>query len=151
MTRKNHSVQFSSVAQSCPTLCDPMDCSTPDLPSITNSWSLLRLMSIKLVMPSNYLILCCPLLLLPSIFPNESALCVWWPKYWNFSISPCNEYSGLISLRIDWFALHGVPGTHKSPLPPQFKSVSSLPQVAKVLELQLQHQTFQRIFRTGLL
>jgi len=81
--------------------------------SITNSWSLLRLMSIKLLMPSNHLILCCPLLLLPSIFPcirvfsNESVLHIRWPKYWSFSfsISPSNEYSGLISFWIDWFDL----------------------------------------------
>ena len=79
--------------------------------SIANSWNLLRLMSIKSVMPSNHLILCCPLLLLPSIFPsirvfsNELALCITWPKYWSFSssISPSNEYSGLISVKIDWF------------------------------------------------
>ena len=80
-------VQFSSVAQSCPTLCDPMDCSTPGLLSITNSWRLLKLMSIESVMPSNHLILCHPLLLLPSIFPSirvfssGSALCIRWPKY----------------------------------------------------------------------
>ena len=86
-------VQFSSVAQSCPTLCDPMDCSTPGLPVHHNSWSLLKLMSIESVMPSNHLILCCPLLLLPSIFPgirvfsNESVLHIRWPKYWNFSFS----------------------------------------------------------------
>ena len=86
--------------------------------SITNSWSLLRLMSIELVMPSNHLILCCPLLLPPSIFPsirvfsNESVLCIRWSKYWSFSfsISPSNEYSGLISLRIDWFYLLAVQG-----------------------------------------
>ena len=79
--------------------------------SITNSWSLLKLMSIELVMPSNHFILCCPLFLLPSIFPsirvfsNESVLSIKWPKYWSFSfsISPANEYSGLISFRIDWF------------------------------------------------
>ena len=81
--------------------------------SITNSQSLLKLMSIKLVMPSNHQILCCLLLLLLSIFPsirvfsNESALLIRWPKYWSFSfsISPSNEYSGLISFRIDWFAI----------------------------------------------
>ena len=81
--------------------------------SITNSWSLLKLMSIKSVIPSNHLILGCPLLLLPSIFPsirvfsNESVLHIRWPKYWSFSfsISPSNEYSGLISFRIDWFDL----------------------------------------------
>ena len=80
-------------------------------PSINNSWSLLELMSIGLVMPSNHLILCCPFLLLPSIFlsirvfPNESVLCIRWPKYWSFSISPSIKYSGLISFRIDWFDL----------------------------------------------
>ena len=90
--------------------------------SITNSRSLLKLMSIKPMMPSSYLILCLPLLLLPSIFPNirvfsnESILCIQWPKYWNFSfsISPSNEYSGLISFRIDWFDLLAVQGTLKS-------------------------------------
>ena len=90
--------------------------------SITNSLSLLRLTSIELVMPSNNLILCCPLLFLPSVFPSirvfssESALHIRWPKYWSFSfsISPFNEYSGLISLRIDWLDLFAVQGTLKS-------------------------------------
>ena len=90
--------------------------------SVTNSWSSLRLMSIESVMPSNCLILCCSLLLLPSIFPsirvfsNESALQIRWPEYWSFSfsISPSNEYSGLISSRIDWFDLLAVQGTLKS-------------------------------------
>jgi len=88
--------------------------------SITNSWSLLKLMSIESVMPSNHLILCCPLLLLPSIFPSirvfssESALCIRWPKCWSFSISPSNEYSRLISFRIDLFDLLTVQGTLKS-------------------------------------
>ena len=107
------SPQFSSVAQWCLTLFDPMDCSTPGFLPITHSQSLLKLMSIESVMPSNHLILCHPLLLLPSTFPsirvfsNESALCLKWPKYWSFSfsISPSNEYSGLISFRIDWFDL----------------------------------------------
>ena len=84
--------------------------------SFTNSWTLVKLMSIKSVMPSNNLILCRPLLFLPSIFPNirvfsnESVLCIRWPKYWSFSfsISPSNEYSGLISFRIDWFDLLAV-------------------------------------------
>ena len=84
--------------------------------SITNSWSLLKFMSIELVMPSNHLILCHPLLLLPSVFPsikvfsNESVLRIRWPKYWSisFSISPSNEYSGLISFRIDWLDLLAV-------------------------------------------
>ena len=90
--------------------------------SITNSQSLLKLMSNESVMPSNHLILCCPLLLLPSIFPsirvfsNESVLHIRWPKYWSFSfnISPSNEYSGLISVRIDWLDLLAVQGTLKS-------------------------------------
>ena len=90
--------------------------------SITNSWSLLKLMSIELVMPSNHLILCRPLLLLPSIFPsirvfsNESVLRIRWAKYWrfSFSISPSNEYSGLISLQMDWFDLLVVQGALKS-------------------------------------
>ena len=104
-------ILFSSVSQLCPTPCDLMDCSTPGLLSVTNSWSLLKLMSIESVMPSNHLILCCPLLLLPSSFPSirvfssESVLHMRWPKYWSFSfgISPSNEYSlgwtGLISLQ----------------------------------------------------
>ena len=90
--------------------------------SITNSWSLLKIMSIESVMPSNHLILCCPLLLLPSILPsisvfsNESVLCIRWPKYWSFSfsISPSNEYSGLISFRINWLDLLAVQATLKS-------------------------------------
>jgi len=88
--------------------------------SITISWSLLKLMSIELVMPSNHLILCCPLLLLPSIFPgikvfsSELALHIRWPNYWSFSVSPSNEYSGLISFRIDWFGLLAIQGTLKS-------------------------------------
>ena len=90
--------------------------------SITNSQSLLKFMSIELVMPSNYFILCCPVLLLPSIFPsikvfsNESILCISWPKYWSFSfnISPSNEHPGLISFRIDWLDLLAVQGTLKS-------------------------------------
>ena len=90
--------------------------------STTNSWSLLRLMSIELMMPSIHLTLCCPLFLLPSVFPsirvfsNESLLCIRCPKYWSFSfsISPFNEYSGLISFRMDWFDLTVVQWTLKS-------------------------------------
>ena len=101
--------------------------------SITNSWSLLRLISIKSVMPSNHLILHCPLLLLPSIFPrirvfsSESVLCIRWPKYWKFNlnISPSNEYSGLISFRMDWLDLPAVQGTLESSPTPQFKSINS--------------------------
>ena len=111
-------LQFSSVAQSCLTLCDPMDCSQASL-SITNSRSLLKLMSIESVMPSKHLILCCPLLLLPSIFPSIrvfSAFHIRWSKYWSFSFSnsPSNEYSGLISFRIHWLDLFAVQGTFKS-------------------------------------
>ena len=90
--------------------------------SITNTWRLHKLMSIESVMPSNHLVLCHPLLFLPSIFPsirvfsNESALCIRWPKYWGFSfnISPSNEHSGLISLRMDWLDLLAVQGILKS-------------------------------------
>ena len=115
-------VQFSSVTQSCPILCDPMNRSMPGLLSITISHGSLKFMSIESVIPSSHLILCHPLLLLYSIFPciriffSESVLCIRWPKYWSFSfsISPSNEYSGLISFRIDWFDLLAVQGTLKS-------------------------------------
>ena len=101
--------------------------------SITNSQSLLKLMSIELVMPSNHFMLCCPLLLLSSIFPsigvfsNESVLRIRWPKYWSFSfsISPSNEYSGLISFRMDWLDLLAVQGTLKSRLQHQFERINS--------------------------
>ena len=101
--------------------------------SITNSWSLLKLMSIMWVMSSNHLILCCPLHLQPSIFPwirvfsSESVLPIRWPKYWSFSfsISPSSEYSGLISFRMDWLDLLAVQGTLKSSPTPQFKSINS--------------------------
>ena len=103
-------------------LCDSMNCSTQASLSFTISWSLLKLMSIELVMPSNNLIFCHPPLLLPSIFPsirvfsNKSVLHIRWPRYWSFniSISPSNEYSGLISLRIDWLDILSVQGTLKS-------------------------------------
>ena len=117
-----HSVQFSSVAQSCLTLCDSIDCNTPGFSVCYQLQSSFKLMSIESVMPSNQLILCYPLLLLPSIFPsikvfsNESALRIRWPKYWrfSFSISPSNEYSGLISFRMDWLDLLAVQGTLKN-------------------------------------
>ena len=96
------------------------------------SQSLLKFMSIESVMPSNHLICCHPLLLLPSIFPsirvfsNESVLHIRWPKYWSFSISPTNEYSGLISFRIDWFGSPCSPrDSQESPPTPQFKSINS--------------------------
>ena len=120
---KNHSaslmsVQFSSVAQSCPTLCDPMDCSTP-------GFSVQRQLSERAQTHVHWVgdaILCCPLLLLLSIFPsirvfsNASVLHIRWPKYWsfNFSISPSHEHSGLISFRMDWLDLLAVQGTLKS-------------------------------------
>ena len=99
--------QFSSVTQSCPTLGDPRGHSTPGFPVLHHLLQFLT--SVESVMPSNHLTLCRPLLLLPSVFPslrvfsNELALLVRWEKYWSFSISPSNEYSGLIFLRIDWF------------------------------------------------
>ena len=114
------SVQFISVTQSCPTLCNPMNHSTPGHLSITNSRSLPKLMSIESVMPSNNFILCRPLLLLPSIFPsirvfsNESVLSIRWPSIGCFSISPSNEYSGLISFRMNCLHLFAVQGTLKS-------------------------------------
>ena len=113
-------VQFSSVTQQCLTLCDPMYCSMPGFPVHHQLLELAQLMSIELVMPSNHLLLCHPLLLLPSIFPSirvfssESVLHIRWPKYWSLSISLSNEYSGLISFRIDWFDLLAVQGTLKS-------------------------------------
>ena len=109
-----------SVTKSWQTLWNPTDYSTLGFLSFTISWSVLKLMFTESVMPSNHLILCLPLLLLPSIFPsirvfsNESVLHIRWPKYWSFSISPSNEYSGLISFRIDWFDLFAVQGTLKS-------------------------------------
>ena len=128
------SVQFSSVAQSCPTLCNPMNRSTPGLPVHHQLLSPPKPMSIESVMPSNHLILCHPLLLLPSILPsikvfsNESALHIRWPKYWSFSynISPSNEHLGLISFRMDWLDLLAVQGTHKSLLQHHSSKVSIL-------------------------
>ena len=129
-TEKNHEILFSSVQFSCSVVSDSLRPHEPQPPcppcqaslSITNSRSPPKPMSIVLVMPSNHFILCCSLLLLPSIFPsirvfsNESALCIRWPKYWSFSfnISPSNEHSGLISFRMDWLDLLAVQGTLKS-------------------------------------
>ena len=135
-------IQFSSVqslTQSCPTLCDPMNCSI-------NSWSPLKPMSIESVMPSSHLILCCPLLLLPSIFPSirvfssESALCMRWSKYWSFSfnISPSNEHPGLISFRMDWLDLLAVQGTLKSPLQ-HYSSKASILLHSAFFIIQLSH------------
>ena len=130
------------------TLCDPMDCSTPSQSplSFPMSWSLLKFMSIESMMPSNHLILCHPLVLLPSIFPsirafsNESPLDIRWSKYWSFSfsISPSNEYSGPISFRINWFDLLAVQGTLKSLL--QHHSLkASILQHSALLMVQLSH------------
>ena len=137
--------QFSSVAQSCLTLCDPKDCSMPGSLSITNSWSLLKLMSIRLMMPSDHLILCRPLLP-PSIFPsirifsNESVLRIRCPKYWSFSssISHSNDYSGLISFRMDWLDRLAVQGTLKSLLQ-HHSSKASILQCSAFFIGQLSH------------
>ena len=120
-----------SVTKSCPTLCDPWIAAHQASLSFTISQSLLKLMTIESVMPSNHLILCYPLLLLPSIFPsimvfsNESVLHIRWPEYcsFSFSISPSSEYSGLISFRMDWLDLFAV---QESSPAPQLKSIDSL-------------------------
>ena len=110
-----------SVAKSCPSLCDPMDCNTPGFPVLYYLPEFAHVHAPESVMLSNHF-LCCPPLLLPSVFPsirvflNESALCIRWSKYWSFSfsISPSNEYSGLISFRMDWLDLLAVQGILKS-------------------------------------
>ena len=118
----------SSVAQLCPTLCDPMDCSTPGLPVHCHLPEFTQTHVYWVGDASNHLILCRPLLLLPSlfssirVFSNESDVRIRWPKYWSFSF---NEYSGLISFRMDWMDLLAVQGTLKSFPTPQFKSISS--------------------------
>ena len=143
------------VNQSCPTLCNFKDCSMPGSLSFTIFWSLLKSMSIELVMPSNHLTLCHPLLLLPSIFPrirvfsNESVFfCIMWPKYWSFSfsISLSSEYSGLISFLIDWFDLFAVQGTLKSHLQHHSSEVSVLWcsnfSMVQLLNYDIKYQTF---------
>ena len=123
-----------------------MDCSIPGFPVHHQLQSLLKLMSIESVMPSNHLILCHPLLFLPSIFPsirvfsNKSVLCIRWPKYWNFSfnMSPSNEYSGLISFRMDWLDLLAVQRTLKSLLQHQ-SSKASILQHSAFFMIQLSH------------
>src|SRR5574337_230983 len=128
------SVQFSSVTQSCPTLCDPMNRSMPGLPVHRQLPEFTQTHIHELVMPSSHLILCRPLFLLPPIppsirvFSNESTLRMRWPKYWSFSfsISPSKEYPGLISFRMDWLDLLAVQGTLQESFPiPQFKSINS--------------------------
>ena len=138
-------VQFSSLSRVQP-FATPWTAVHQASLSLTNSWSLLKLMSIELVIPSNHLILCCPLLLLPSIFPsirvfsNESALHIRWPKYWSFSftISPSNEYSALISFRMDWLDLFSVQGTLKSLLQ-HHTSKASILQCSAFFIVQLSH------------
>ena len=140
------SVQFSSVAQSCPTLATPWTAAHQASLSITNSWSLLNLMSTESVMHSNHLILCHPLLLLPSVFPsirvfsNESVLRMRWPKYWSFSfsISPYNEHPELISFRMDRLDLLAVQGTLKSLLQHR-SSKASIHQCSAFLVVHLSH------------
>ena len=137
------SVQFSSVAQSCPTLCDPMNRSTPGL-SVHHQ--LPEFTSIESVMPSSHLILCCPLLLLPLIppsirvFSNESTLCMRWPKYWSFSFStiPSKEIPGLISFRMDWLDLLAAQGTLKSLLQ-HHSSKASILRRSAFFTVQLSH------------
>ena len=132
--RDKWSVQFSSVSQSCLTLWDHMDCSMSGFPVHHQLPEVPQTHSFESVMPSNNLILCCPLLLLPSvflsigIFSNELVLHTRWPKYWifSFSTSPSNEYSGLISFRSDWFELLAVQGTLKSFLQHHSSKVSIL-------------------------
>ena len=140
------SVQFSSVAQSVRLFATPWTAAPQASLSITNSQSLLKLMSFESVMPSNHLILCCPLLLSPSIFPsirvfsNESPLHIRWPKYWSFtfSISPSNEHPGLISFRMDWLDLLAVQGTLKSLLQ-HLSSKASILQHSAFFTVQLSY------------
>ena len=144
----NGSVQFSSIQSLSHVgpFATPWTAARQAFLSITNSQSLLKLMSIKSVMPSNHLILCHLLLLLPSIFPsirvfsNESVLPIRWPKYWNFnfSISPSNEYSGLISFRVDWLDLPAVQGSLKSLLQHHISKASIL-QCSVFFIVQLSH------------
>ena len=133
-----------SVTKLCPTPCSPMNCSPPGFPVIHYLMEFAQLMSIESVMPSNQLILCRPLLLLPSTFPsirvfsNELALCIRWPKYWSFtfSISPSNEYSGLIGL----VGSPCSPRDYQESYPePQFKSISSFELISAFLMAQLSH------------
>ena len=120
LQKEYHSISCCSVTQSCPTLCDPMNCSTPGLP-VHHRLPDSPQTHVHLISDA-ILFLCRPLLLLPSVFPsvrvfsNESALCIWWPKYWSFSLNiyPSNEHPGLISFRMDWLDLLAVQGTLKS-------------------------------------
>ena len=146
MAYKIHSAKFSSVTQSCPTLCDSMDWSMPGFPVHHQLLELAQTHVHRLGMPSNHLILCCPLLLLPSILPStrvfskESVFHIRLPKYWNFSfsISPSNEYSRLISFRMDWLDILALQGTLKSFLP-QHISKASILQYSAFFIVQLSH------------
>ena len=130
MKESYDSVQFSSVTQSCPALCDPVGCSTPGLP-VHHQLLEFTQTHVESVMPSNHLILCLPLLLLPLIYPsikvfsNESVLLIRWPKFWSFSMSPSNEHPRLASFRMDWFDLLAVQGTLKN-LPQHHSSKPSV-------------------------
>ena len=143
---KSVTVQFSLVIQSCLTLCDSMDYSTPGLPVHHQLPEFPKLMSIESVMPSNHLILCHPLVLPPSIFPsirvfwNESVLHIRWPKYWrfSFSISPSSENPGLFSFKMDWLDLLAVQGTLKSLLQ-HHSSKASILQCSTFFRVQLSH------------
>ena len=132
--------------QLCPTLCEPMDCSTPGFRVLHYLLGLAQLMAIESVIPSNHLVLCHPLLLLPSVFPSmrvfskESVLHIRWPKYWSFSFSiiPCKEIPGLISFRMDWLDLLAVQGTLKSLLQ-HHSSKASILQCSAFFMVQLSH------------
>ena len=139
-------IQFSSVTQSCPTLCDCMNCSTQGLPVIINSRSSHKLICTESVMPSSHCILCCPILFLPPIppsirvFSNESTLRMRWPKYWSFSlsISPSNKPPGLVSFRMDCLDLLALQGTGKSVLQ-HHSSKASILQRLPFFTVQLSH------------
>ena len=134
------------VTQSCLTLCDPIDCSTPGFSVLHYLPEFAQIYVIESLRLSDHFILCCCLLLLPSVFPsirgfsNESALCIRWPNYWSFSfnISPSNEYSGLISFRIDWFDLLAVQWTLKSLLQ-HYTSKASILRCSAFFMVQLSH------------
>ena len=141
-----HKICCYLVTLSCPTLCDPTDCSMVGFPVLHCFPELLKLMFIELMMPSNHLIFCGPLFLLPSIFPNikvfsnESVIRIRWPKYWSFSfsISPSSKYSGLISFRIDCFDLFAVQETLKSLLQ-HHSSKASILWCSAIFMVQLSH------------
>ena len=144
LSNYSQAVQFSSVAQLCLTLCDPMDCSMPPFPVHHKLPEVAQIMSFKSMMPSNHLMVCSSLFLLPSIFPNirvfskESVLWIRWPKYWSFSTCCSNEYSGLISFRTDRFDLLEVQETLKSFLQ-HHSSKASILQHSAFFMVQLSH------------